>query len=438
MNTVEKIIIYKKDTKIKSCYVLFSNGKTKKINKKQYRLYIEQLQSKYAKTSKELIEEKKIYICHNKEKYQKLVKEFDCLFYKKEYRKSKKISKVLQNILLVLGTCNTLIANFIYTGFDAFEILLNNLTFLFSLDVVTFLYIEKKLKKELNIKKKEFKTVALLSLFLGVSSYVSNELPNIKTIPYCFEINHTDIENTNNYEGLNDEQFHEKATETIFNNVHNNPYLDKTELEILYELKDYVKNNPYLDLNDVFHKLMTIRVEERYSLGHERTADYRSQYNLVRYYYNLETTKKSYKREVLIHEYIHSIGNLSSRALNEGMTSILTQDIISFTKIDYFNERTCCEYIIDLVGENVLLEAFSKKDQNILTNELKKIFDQEESILELYELLEEFCNGNITEDDLVLYINEHLIYGHIEKSDWIKVLNFHYDFTKEESLKLTK
>ena len=90
---------------------------------------------------------------------------------------------------------------------------------------------------------------------MSFSSLYQKYLPPIETIPYYFELTHTDIEDTGDYEGLSVEEKHVKACETIFRNIKFNPYLEEDELETLYDLKSFVMENPYLDMDDVYISL---------------------------------------------------------------------------------------------------------------------------------------------------------------------------------------
>lgn len=427
MEKIKKIFILKENKRIEKCFIVFGDYVDKEVNKRTINKYIKKLEKDLNMDSRELIQNKYLYIYHDKNKYEEVINKIKI---KHEHFKSSKIVKLFIPILISLSTLNIIFTNFIYTGLFMLEEMINFMCLLFSGDMLVFMFLKRYCESKLCMKTHKYNMIAKLTILLCMSTYVNHEIPELSNSLYRFEINHVNIDEVNNYESLNEFEYHEKATNTIFNNIHNNPSLDSFELECLYKLKDYVLNNPYIDLNDVFHKLMTIRVKERYSLQERVEATYNEDKNLVNIYSNLANDELD-KKQALIHEYIHSIGDFSNRTLNEGMTCVITQDITKYPVMVYVPERTCVEYMIELVGRNVLLEAYSKKDDELLIEELDKIFKNHDLVLELFNKMDEYSNSEITEDELVLYINNSLVYGKIDKIEWTRIFTFHYDFSND-------
>ena len=104
---------------------------------------------------------------------------------------------------------------------------------------------------------------------------------------------------------------------------------------------------------------------------------------------------KSVNREnILQHEFVHSTGNLGNVILNEGYTSILTSKVANTQeRIDYYDKlKWCTEQVINIVGEDIVLKAYSEDNQEFLDKELSKRFKNPENVQELYDLFEQYVN----------------------------------------------
>ena len=125
--------------------------------------------------------------------------------------------------------------------------------------------------------------------------------------------------------------------------------------------------------------------------GNEKLgATYNPLTNTIDFYGN-----KSVNREnILQHEFVHSTGNLDNVILNEGYTSILTSKVANTQeKIDYYDKlKWCTEQVINIVGEDIVLKAYSEDNQKFLDKELSKRFKNPENVQELYDLFEQYVN----------------------------------------------
>mgnify|MGYP004453354709 FL=1 len=125
--------------------------------------------------------------------------------------------------------------------------------------------------------------------------------------------------------------------------------------------------------------------------GNEKLgATYNPLTNTIDFYGN----KSANRENILQHEFVHSTGNLGNVILNEGYTSILTSKVANTQeKIDYYDKlKWCNEQVINIVGEDIVLKAYSEDNQEFLDKELSKRFKNPENVQELYDLFEQYVN----------------------------------------------
>lgn len=406
MKIIDKIIIFKKDGKPFNGFVLYDDSTFKEFNYKNLVKEIIKFSNQEECTIDDLYHEKRINVYKNCDKYDNVKNRL------KDGRKfalSKHVLDLFLPISIIMSIISVIFTNFVYIGSsivdNAYMILSSYYASVLALPTIKLHNIGRKYNMK-GIKKYGFFT--MFSLVMSFSSLYQRCLPPIETIPYYFELTHTDIEDTGDYDGLSDKEKHIKACETIFRNVKFNPYLDDMELESLYNLKSFVMENPYLDMDDVLHKFMTIRVKERISLNKNIGATYDPISNTAEYYPN---NWNGEKEDAIEHEYLHSIGYLDNDVLNEGMTSLLAGDI---EKIDnmyydgYIYERFCMQYVIELVGKDLALEAYSKNNISLIDNALSLKFGGMEKVEEFYALLDKNCRNDFDEQEIIQFIIANL------------------------------
>lgn len=133
---------------------------------------------------------------------------------------------------------------------------------------------------------------------------------------------------------------------------------------------------------NMFHK--------KYKGNEKLGTTYNPLTNTIDFYGN-----KSVNREnILQHEFVHSTGNLGNVILNERYTSILTSKVANTQeRIDYYDKlKWCTEQVINIVGEDIVLKAYSEDNQEFLDKELFKRFKNPENVQELYDLFEQYVN----------------------------------------------
>lgn len=194
---------------------------------------------------------------------------------------------------------------------------------------------------------------------------------------------------------------HVDAIGIIIDGAEENILLTDEEVKNAKKLYHCFIENPYLDYEQVYQNLATINVVERKSELKEETgvaADYNRSGNIVTVYNNNE------KDIVLPHEYIHATGSLKHRFLNEGFTSILIAEYLEDGEITnaYAPEIYLTEIIIELTSKELVLQAFSESNENLIIERL-----QENSTCQ---------NGRLFLDNMqnYLYACEKLYSGTIE------------------------
>lgn len=406
MKTIDKIIIFKKDGKPTDGIVLFADSSFKELEYKKLVKDIIKFSNQDNCTIDELYQDKKIVVYKNYNKRERIIEILDD---GRIFTKSKRILDKTLPVMTIFSGILFIITNFIYIGNAFIDTALTLLTPYLSSSLAVQTLRINKIGNKYKIKGlKKYEIFTIFSLIMSFSSLYQKYLPPIETIPYYFELTHTDIEDTGDYEGLSVEEKHVKACETIFRNIKFNPYLEEDELETLKNLEPFVLNDPYLDMSNVLQKFMTIDVEEKYNLGERDGAMYFPPTNRVYYFYNTWTSDKE---SALIHEYLHSIGSLDNKVLNEGMTSLLAGDIQECDNMNYDGyilQRYCMQYVISIVGSDLALEAYSKNDISIIDNELALKFDSMEAVEEFYSLLEKSCFVEFNEEAIRQFILNHL------------------------------
>ena len=406
VKTINKIIIFKKDGKPFSGFVIYSNAEFQEFSYKKLVKEIIKFSNQEECTIDDLYQNKKITVYKDYKKHKSIKKILNDY---SDFSFSKKLLDLFSPFIILNSILLFIFTNFIYIGNAMIDACYTALTsyFISAFSIPTLK--ANKIGKKYNIKGiKKYGFITIFSLIMSFSSLYQKYFPSLKTIPYYFELTHTDIEDTGYYEDLSEEEKHLKACETVFRNIKFNPYLEDDELEALKSLEPFVLNNPYLDMSDVLQKFMTIDVKEKYNLNERDGAMYFPPANRVYYFYN---TWDGEKESALIHEYLHSIGSLNNKVLNEGMTSLLAGDIQKCDNMyydGYILQRYCMQYVISIVGSDLALEAYSKSDTSIIDNELALKFGSMEAVEEFYSLLEKSCYVEFNEQAISQFILNHL------------------------------
>ena len=169
------------------------------------------------------------------------------------------------------------------------------------------------------------------------------------------------------------------------------------EREQIRRLYPYFQDNEYLDFLKVYRNLNTIDVFYLENQNLNIAADYDRENNEIHVY-----NGNSLERRVP-HEIIHSTGSFNINFLNEGMTSIIVSEYC-YTQGNignaYIPEVYLTSIIIELVGKDTMLEAYSKENTDLVIEKLLENSDTN-TVHQLLKSFAELCirYRNITETD---------------------------------------
>ena len=164
----------------------------------------------------------------------------------------------------------------------------------------------------------------------------------------------------------------------VLDAVIENENLSKDEKEILYNYVDLLEDNPYLNKSNTYNNL------EDLDIIYDKDADYGK--DVMGVYDNtpnaITIIEESENQDTIHHELVHCIysQNTYNRLpvfFNEGMTELLTNEYFAEDpfkeEVSYPYEITMVKMLCELVGEDVVLESYTKKDIKILENKLGEV-----------------------------------------------------------------
>lgn len=399
MKKIEKILLLKNEKNlIYTVYVIYDNFTSKKYSSsKELKKVTEKAISEFMKqekmSKKDLVHNKKIVITRMSDKKTEEVKKI--LNEANSYHLGCCVEKTLANTSFVSS-----ILSFLFNHFFVYEIPVANLftissliSFILPLYSESLTEFEDKYLEPEKQKKHLRKAISLITLSL-ISVIDIKNIPNITTLPYYYEIKNTDIEDTGNYENLTKEEYHKKAVDTIFNNLHNNPYLSEKNLNILLGLKEYYMENPYLDYNEVFQDMLTVRVYERYNLGSMIAGSHSEDKNIIYCYSNISSMLKY--DDTIEHEAIHMTGSLENQILNEGMTSLLQTEYFcnGIQRDGYTREVLVTKALCEVIGSDTMLKAYSTENDSLIHQALLTIYRKEAKVDLIYQMMDIYVNSS--------------------------------------------
>lgn len=425
---IKKVIILNKKGNIDRSLVVFDSDSYCEKNPENTQKIITKFMEEKGKSYETLCSDKDIIVFNKKQNYE-LAKESINKYIKYTDKKFAFISlTVLFQLIIQITT-----RQFHY--FDTF--LLDIQTFiLLGMNVVSNgvllilnTFLNKTHKKYKLGKNKLGNRLLALSIGLSLYSFINYCVP-VETLPYYLSIKSTNIEDS--YEGR------EEQVDKIFTDLSNSPYLEADEIEIINNLKEYIEENPYISLNDLYKTLMTLQVNDKTYVGKEAIgAVYDPDFNTISYYGSPRVSKEY----ILEHEFVHSTGNLENLILNEGYTSILVSGIADTDrKLDYYDEyRWCTEQVIKLVGDDVVLKAYSEDNQEFLDQQLARCFKNQENVQELYDLFERYSmpNSKVEKDVVEAFVYDNITDDEKDYLSYVESMSQTCDFEQEELL-LTK
>lgn len=235
--------------------------------------------------------------------------------------------------------------------------------------------------KKINLKElKSFFKLYLYSLTASVITLTLIDLYAYRdNIYYHNEIKLSDKE-IENIEELVSETIGEEITvdnnSILLDAVIENENLSESEKEFIYSYKDLLEDNPYLDKANAYNNLKKLDIK------YDENADYGK--DVMGVYINTDNEitiiEDTSEKETISHEVIHCIYSHKyikrlPRFFNEGTTELLTNEYFSKNPFketkSYPYEVTMVKILCEIVGEDKVLEAYSKEDITIVEEELR-------------------------------------------------------------------
>lgn len=239
----------------------------------------------------------------------------------------------------------------------------------------------------------------------------------------------------------------------ILHAVIENERLEDWEKKILYGFGDIIKDNPYLMLRNSYRALEKIDIEYT-----ERPSEYKE--SVLAVYIPESNTilvfqkKEDLNKDILRHELIHCLfNNQNSSSLPkyfiEGTSEILENEYFGDTPFIEINtypyEVAIVGVLCDMVGEDKVLEAYTRGNMNIITMELSKtlgIIDSLEFLNNIENVFDSFeKNGQVNAtafDNMMKTINTYLTIKFAETNDEQIAEKYFYSKDLLENMKSSK
>lgn len=406
MKKIESIYLLLDEDKIKYMYVIYHDFQIDKFRYSKnmdsiYHKMITEFQNQTKLTVAQLVENNKIiYKKYSNKIHKKLTSQ---LIDANEYYHLNQLDKVVS-----LTSIHFSLLEFLCNHFITIDCFISKpfvpISFIsMGLPLIHYFQIkfENKYKLTKFPQKHYLKAGAIIATSL-MCAIDSMNLPSFETLPYYYEIKHTDIEDTDDFSNLGDEEYHAKAVDIIFNNLHNNPYLTEDDLNTLLELKQYCLENPYLDYSSLLQQMLTIRIKDRYSLG---TSMGSTSTNSDIIYCYPNCYQDVGRRAIILHEGIHHTGSLNNKILDEGMTSIIEAEYFHDGEIKngYQKEVIVTKLFCEIIGSDVMLEAYTTQNDDKINDALLRFYKSQKVVDCIYNYVEEFVNSDTKEE----YINHY-------------------------------
>ena len=268
----------------------------------------------------------------------------------------------------------------------------------------------KSLKKNAKIFILAYMTTTLLSIILVklIDLYVYRN-----NIYYHEELRGSDEEINDLEENLSLEvgvPITRDDNALVLNAVLENENLTDEEKNIIYGYVDLLNDNPHLNKDIAYENLRGLEIE------YDENADYGK--GVMGVYMGgfdnkIEIIEDNAENSTISHEIIHCIYGdknfkKNPKFFNEGMTELLTNEYFSddpFTETtSYLYEIHMVKILCEIVGEDKVLEAYSKEDIGIVEKELTKK-TQLSNPKELLQSMENISNAiqegtKVSEEDI--------------------------------------
>ena len=210
-----------------------------------------------------------------------------------------------------------------------------------------------------------------------------------------------------------------KTNIVLLHAVMKNENLDDQTKELLYNFQDLISDNPYINKLTAYNSLRNLKVEytnrpDEYDETIQGTYDFDK--NTIFIYQE----KDKLDLNILIHELIHTIyTNNSTKTLPkyfiEGTTELLVNEYFStepyIEKRTYPMEVTMVKILCEMVGPEKVLEAYTKGDMKIISEEISNISGNTKTnifLKNVESIFENYNNKKIIPDKVIKNITNFM------------------------------
>ena len=407
MKIINILVLKDKKDEITDIYVEYRNKIRRAYTKSRISEYFDMFSKQENKTIQELYDLDKIFDVQYSPKLMESLEELKNKFNDHEsFTLKENIKAFLEtfNVLVWIMTRNLIVKDYDVSYFSSLLLVLNAYLVIDSIKKASGfgLFMSKKIKKA-ESKLDLLRYYGLLLLMSSSLLFFKDEFKGYLHQDYYETVMDTDLDSLYSNE-LDDSSIRELKVEKIFNDLSNNPYLSDEDKEILYDLKKYYNNNPYLDLDELYKKMLTFKIEDYYAIGVNPEARYLKDTNTSEVYYHLDKDTSIDRSTIVLHEAIHMTGGFEYRFLNEGMTSLLEHEYFekeSLFGVDgYFFYRQCVRVLCYLVGSDTMLESYSESSQELLDSKMVEIYGSMDKVLNIYNAMDLYSNREKIDNEL--------------------------------------
>ena len=194
-----------------------------------------------------------------------------------------------------------------------------------------------------------------------------------------------------------------QSTESVYEYIDKNPYLDDEEKESLSYVSDFIDDYyNLLDASVLRDRLQNFDIDYKDSKP-EAPGIYGAwmpNINVVKFYYCENSDDISKNASIASHEYYHLLSvkydKEYSECLSEGVTSLLNYEYSDFKNKDYYvKERQIARMLSLIIGKDKLIQSYLKYDSDMLKKSLREISTNREQLDNLFVNMKELHNINI-------------------------------------------
>jgi len=261
----------------------------------------------------------------------------------------------------------------------------------------------------------------ILSSYKTINNYMKKVYPRNRKKAYCLELLYslflfqfpisayqerlqtgvdatveTEYEMENEDSIFNQVDSKSEKIEILYDTLKNNENINESQYSYFQCFKDYYEANEFLNYERVNQNYEFLEIKENVSLpepidGRTLTRDPIEVIGIP------PTARIELKEGILddpassYHEGVHLTGGLPYKFLGEGMVEFLTNEFFTnytYSSESYYEAGYFIRILIEIVGPDAMLQAFSEESMGPINVELEKIIEEREPRKKLYQSFE--------------------------------------------------